>query len=107
MSPDLPSVPPPRAPLPDLVLATLPEWRQILAEGPIVIGGEIERVDSAGLQFIAAALRASPGRVRLELSEASAAAALWRGLGLHDPADAEVVVEEGCVVALRPWGDRQ
>lgn len=106
MSPDPLSVAPPRGPYTDLVAAELPGWKQRLADGPVEVGGEVARVDAAGLQLLVSALRWSPGRVRLDLAEGSAVAILWRRLGLDDLADAEPVVEEARVVALRASGGR-
>jgi hypothetical protein len=93
--------PQPPGPVPALVLSELGWWKAALAaDGPPPDLALAPRADTAGLQFLASALRWAPGRLTAPLDD-SPVGQLWRRLGLDDPADADPVVEDGRALAFR------
>lgn len=89
--------------VPPLTVAELPRWTARLGQpGPLPDPSAAPEADAAGVQFLVSTLLWAPGRLSFDPSGDSPAAALWRRLGLSDPADAEAVTEGGRITAFRP-----
>lgn len=90
-------------PVPPLTLTGLPAWAARLAgPDPLPDPALAAEADTAGVQFLVSTLLWAPGRLSFDPSGDSPAAALWRRLGLGDPADAEPVLEGDRITAFRP-----